>query len=124
MLQAGKKQTLLYREEDWGPERGRGLDWGAQKINERATEATDSSFRAANWMVNFPTLSSPPPDKYPPLCLPPFSSVPIYHHMRQQGLSKIMTTLELQEPWNPTLAVGPWTSCIAFLDLFSSYIMG
>lgn len=62
VLQVGK--LLLYREKAQGPER-RGLAQGTQKVNDRTTDPTDSSFRGASWMATFPTLSSPPSDKCP-----------------------------------------------------------
>lgn len=69
------ERSLHHGEEDWGPDRGGGLTQGTQKVNEKAMETTDSYLGTRSWMVTFPTLSSPPPNKHPPSFLSLISSV-------------------------------------------------
>lgn len=63
---------FIEEKKEGGPERGRGLAQSTQQVNDRAT---DCSFRTVNWMVNFPNLPSPPPNKYLHSSLPLASSV-------------------------------------------------
>lgn len=73
MLLSWKDPCFIGKRRKGGPERGRGL---AQCVNDRTV---GPSFRTANSMVTFPTLSSPPPNKHPHSSLSLTSSVSQAH---------------------------------------------
>ena len=94
-----EKKTEVQTEEEAWPR--------AQKVNDRAMEAMVSFLRTRRWMVTFPTLSSPPPDKHPPSFLSLVTSVSLAH----TSLSEAATSIKNNKDFGITLTLEFHTFC-------------